>query len=128
MSTTSRPTSSADWPRRGQRRRIRPLLEAWLLEVAAAVGRLHPEPHGAAVAHDLDGDLGSRRTAAPHLAVKVGQAVDAHVADARDDVAAPHAGGGGRSLLAQAGDQDAAVAFGGIDPEPRPGRLVHLAV
>src|ERR1700722_18973001 len=90
-------------------------VEPGLLEIAAAIRGLDAQPDIAIVAHDLDGYFRSGGTATPHFAIKVGQALDTLIANARDDIPLAQAGDGRRSAFRYIGDHDLALAFRRID-------------
>src|SRR6185437_202386 len=104
------------------------LLQPRRLEQRGAVDRFDADPDGAAVAQQLDRDFSAGGAARPDLAIEIGEAGDALVAHRPDDIAGAHAGGGGRAALGEAGDDDLLVALGRVEADPRPRRLVALAV
>src|SRR5208282_5315196 len=103
-------------------------LQARTLHEARAIGRMDAQADRPAVAHDLDRDFDPRRTAGPDLVVEIAEALDLRSADAGENVAAADAGGGGRSILGDTGDDDLIAVFSRKDAEPRARRLVDAAI
>src|SRR5438874_7503597 len=103
------------------------LLQPWLFEEAVAVGGFDAKPCVATVAQYPDRDLRSSGTGAPHLAVKIGKAVNLLIPDVRDDVAAPQTCLSSWPPFGDAHYHHLASALGSEHPEPRPRRRAALA-